>query len=78
MKAGQLNHRIEFVKVVQTAVAGGGTEPSYETYLTTNANVEPLKQDRTEVGNQSALMGGYTIICRYRRDKYPDKTMLIR
>jgi head-tail adaptor len=78
MKAGTLNHRIHFYDMQQVPDGYGGSEPrEYEVYAT-NANVRPLRQDRSVQGNQSVLTGGYEIYFRYRPDITPNKLWSIR
>lgn len=78
MRSGKLNSRIDFISYPQIADGSGGSKPGEPVYRTTNANVTPLKQDRTVEGNQQVLKGGYQILIRYRRDFVPLKTMDIR
>ena len=79
MKAGALNSRIQFISYTQTSDGAGGSLPSSAQVIqTTNANVQPLKQDRTVEGNQQVLRGGYQIYIRYRRDFTPIKTYDIK
>jgi len=79
MRSGALNSRIQFITYAQVSDGAGGSIPSAPTVaLETNANVTPLKQDRTVEGNQQILKGGYSILTRYRRDFTPLKTMDIK
>jgi len=79
MRAGKLNSRIEFYHFTTPADGYGGTLPTIKVSdLVTNANVRPLRQDRTVQANQSDLIGGYEITVRYRRDFTPLKTMFIQ
>jgi SPP1 family predicted phage head-tail adaptor len=77
LNSGSLNHRITFFEYIQTSDGHGGSAPAKSNIFTTNANVKPLRQDRTVIGNQSELTGGYQIYIRYRRDIQPDKLFYI-
>jgi len=69
INSGQLNQRIEIYASEDQDNGSGGTNPMSILYWSTNAQVLPLKSNRSLQANQELLKDGFKFTIRDRNDK---------